>query len=149
MIIHHIILIQLICKSIDVETITENNISISFSYSQYGTYNSTMPFMTVPSNLVSQQQEPTQTTTTTVEPSPNTLVDKGTLTYMVSDRKKHKPANKTVVIHTSRNPTPPAPKIIIEKPHRSRLPRKLQSTTVLKERTTQTPHTTTTTYVQT
>jgi hypothetical protein len=67
---------------------------------------------------------------------------------MRTDRKKRKPTNKTVVVHTSRNPTPPAPNIIIEQPRPPRLPRKIQSTTVLKERTTQTPHTTTTTYIR-
>jgi hypothetical protein len=68
---------------------------------------------------------------------------------MAKDRKKPKPTNPTVIVHTSRNPTPPTPKIIIEQPRPARLPRKLKSTTVLKERTTQTPHTKTTTYIQT
>ena len=66
---------------------------------------------------------------------------------MQKDRKKRKPTNKTVVVHTARNPTPPTPKVIIEQP--ARLPRKIKSTTILKERTTQTPHTIKTTYVQT
>jgi hypothetical protein len=68
---------------------------------------------------------------------------------MRTNRKKQKPTNKTIVVHTSRNPTPPTPKIIIEQPRPPRLPRKLKSTTILKERTTQTPHTKTTTYIQT
>ncbi|CAF2103532.1 unnamed protein product [Rotaria magnacalcarata] len=116
------------------------------SNSQYDVYNNSVPPVTIATNPTTQQQEQIQTTTTV---NPNLLVDKGTLTYMPSDRKKHKRTNKTVVVHTSRNPTPPAPKIIIEQPQRSRLPRKIQSTTVLKERTTQTPHATTTTYVRT
>jgi hypothetical protein len=99
--------------------------------------------VTDPSNSTAQQQQQTQTTTIV---SPNPLVDTGTYTYMRTDRKKRKPTNKTVVVHTSRNPTPPTPKVIIEQP---RLPRKIKSTTVLKERTTQTPHTTTTTYIRT
>ncbi|CAF4346127.1 unnamed protein product, partial [Rotaria sp. Silwood2] len=112
---------------------------------QYEAYNTTVPAVTVASNPTTQQQEHIQTTTTV---GPNPLIDKGTYTYMPTNEKKHKSTKKTVVVHTSRNPTPPAPKIIIEQPHRSRLPRKLQSTTVLKERTTQTPHTKTTTYVR-
>jgi hypothetical protein len=100
-----------------------------------------------PSNSTAQQQQQTETTTTMI--SPNPLRDKGTYTYMPNDRKKHKPTKKTVVVHRSRNPTPPTPKIIIEQPRPSRLPRKLKSTTILKERSTQTPHTTTTTYVRT
>jgi hypothetical protein len=91
----------------------------------------------------------TQHIQTTKTISPNPLIDKGTYTHMQTKRKKHKPVNKTVIVHTSRNPTPPTPKIIIEQPRPRRLPHKLQSTTVLKEQTTQTPHTTTTTYVRT
>ncbi|CAF0773688.1 unnamed protein product [Rotaria sp. Silwood1] len=113
---------------------------------RYEAYNTTVPAVTVASNPTTQQQEHIQTTTTV---SPNPLIDKGTYTYMPTDKKKHKSTKKTVVVHTSRNPTPPAPKIVIEQPRRSRLPRKIQSTTVLKERTTQTPYTTTTTYVRT
>ena len=41
---------------------------------------------------------------------------------MRNDRKKRKPTKKTVVVHTSRNPTPPAPHIIIEQPRPTRLP---------------------------
>ena len=68
---------------------------------------------------------------------------------MPNNRKKRKATKNTVVVHTGRNPTPPAPQIIIEQPRPPSLPRKLKSTTVLKERTTQTPHTKTMTYVRT
>ncbi|CAF3306177.1 unnamed protein product [Rotaria socialis] len=100
-----------------------NNPAYIQSNSQYDMYNNIVPPVTVATNPTIQQQEQIQTTTTV---NPNLLADKGTLTYMPSDRKKHKRTNKTVVVHTSRNPTPPAPKIIIEQPHRSRLPRKIQ-----------------------
>lgn len=120
-------------------------IALSFNSPYYPAYNTNVPALPPTSNTTTQPQEHTQTTTTA---DTNTLVDKGTYTYMSTDRKKLKPTKKTVVVHTSRNRTPPAPNIIIEQPRRSRLPQKLQSTTILKERTTQTPHTTTTTYVR-
>jgi len=145
MIIHLTIPIQLICKGISFESFLEIVLS-SISNQQYDAYNATVPVVTNPSNSTPQEQQQTQTTTII---SPNPLRDKGTYTYMSNDRKKHKPTSNTVVVHTSRNPTPPTPKIIIEQPRPSRLPRKLKSTTILKERTTQTPHTTTTTYVRT
>ena len=142
MIIHLIIPIQLIYKGINFKSFLEIVLS-SISNPQYDAYNTTVPVATDPSNSTTQEQQ----TTTII--SPNPLIDKGTYTYMSNDRKRHKPINKTVVVHTSRNPTPPTPKIIIEQPRPYRLPRKLKSTTILKERTTQTPHTTTTTYVRT
>lgn len=89
------------------------------------------------------------TTQTTTVVGPNPLVDTGTYTHMPTKRKKEKPANQTVIVHNARNPTPPTPKIIIEQPRRVRLPRKIRTKTILKEHSTQTPHTTTTAYVQT
>lgn len=84
---------------------------------------------------------------------------------MPTKQRKEKQPNQTVIVHNVRNPTPPTPKIIIkqshrlptpptpniiiEQPRRVRLPRKIKTKTLLKERSTQTPHTTTTTYVQT
>lgn len=103
--------------------------------------------MTETSNVITQPKEHIETTTTVINPNP--LIDKGTYTYMAKDRKKRKTTNPTVVVHTSRNPTPPIPKVIIEQPRRVRLPHKLKSTTRLKEQTTQTPHTKTTTYIET
>ena len=122
---------------------------LSVSNPQLNPTNTTVPVVTDSSNSITQQQQQQEQTQTTRIISPNPLVDKGTYTYMQNDRKKHKPTSKTVVVHTSRNPTPPTPKIIIEQPRPSRLPRKLKSKTILKERTTQTPHRTTTTYVHT
>jgi hypothetical protein len=89
-------------------------------------YNTTAPALT--DSLVSSGQQEQHVQTTTMI-SPNLLVDKGTYTHMQADRKKRKPTIKTIVVHTSRNPTPPAPKIIIEQPRSPRLPRKLRSTT--------------------
>jgi hypothetical protein len=67
---------------------------------------------------------------------------------MTNEDKKAKSNDKTVIVHTSRNPTPRTPKIIIEQPRRRhRLPRKNRSTTVIKERTTRLPRTKTTTYI--
>ena len=111
-------------------------------------YNSTLPVVTNSSTATTQEQQPQQETQTTTVVNPNPLIDTGTYTYMPPNRKKRKPSNKTVVVHTTRNPTPPTPKIIIEQP-RPRRPRKIKSTTILKERSTQTPHTKTTTYIQT
>jgi len=78
---------------------------------------------------------------------PSTM-DKATYTRMTSEDKKSKSNDKTVIIHTSRNPTPRTPKIIIEQPRRRhRLSRKNRSTTIIKERTTRLPRTKTTTYI--
>jgi hypothetical protein len=72
-------------------------------------------------------------------------MDKATYTRMPSEDKKSKSNNKTVFVHTSRNPTPPTPKVIIEQPRRRhRLPRK--KTTIIEERTIQVPRTKTINY---
>lgn len=99
--------------------------------------------------MITPPKPTTQQTQTVINPNP--LVDTGTYTYMPNDRKKRKATKNTVVVHTTRNPTPPAPQIIIEQPppQPPPLPRKLKSTTILKERTTQTPHRKTMTYVRT
>ena len=113
-------------------------------------YNSTVPLVTDPLNPTTQQQQQEQQTETTTIVDSNPLVDTGTYTYMPVKHKKGRSGNNTtVVVHNARNPTPPTPKIIIEKPHSIRLPREIRSTTVLKERSTQTPHVTTKTYVRT
>ena len=91
-----------------------------------------------PSNIHSA----TETVTSTVDSShprrkeqkrsitvdPHALVDKSTMTRVTSKKKKKK---KTRMVE-------PAP-----------YPTKIQSTTILKERTTQTPHRSTTTYIPT
>ena len=77
-------------------------------------------------------------------------MDKATYTHMTNDERTHKPSNKTVIVHTSRNPTPPTPKVIIEQPRRHRrVPRKIRSTTLVRERTRHDPRTKTTTYTRT
>lgn len=65
---------------------------------------------------------------------------------MPDDRRKHRTTKKTVVVHSGRHATPAAPQITIEK-SRTSPSRKVKSTTVVKERTTQIPQTTT--YVRT
>jgi hypothetical protein len=74
-------------------------------------------------------------------------MDKATYTRMASDDGRHKPSNKTVIVHTSRNPTPPTPKVIVEQSRRHRRgPRKSRSRTLVKERRIHDPHTETMTY---
>jgi RNA recognition motif-containing protein len=58
--------------------------------------------------------------TIVTDPS-NPLVDQTKHTHITRNSKKHKPTNKTVVVHASPSH---APKIIIEQSHRHRLLRK-------------------------
>jgi hypothetical protein len=78
-------------------------------------------------------------------------MDKSTYTRMTDDDDddtSHKSNNKTVIVHTSRNPTPRTPKIIIEQPYRHhRRSRRNRSTTIVTERITRIPRTKTTTYI--
>jgi hypothetical protein len=72
-------------------------------------------------------------------------MDKSTYTRIPSDDKNHKSNDPTVIVHTSRNPTPRTPKIIIEQPRRRhRVSRKKRSRTIVTERI---PRTKTTTYI--
>jgi len=80
-------------------------------------------------------------------------MDKATYTHMTNDDGTQKSNAKTVIVHTSRDPTPPPPQIIIEQPrrhhhhHHRRIPRKIRSTTLVKERTIREPRLKTTTYI--
>lgn len=67
---------------------------------------------------------------------------------MPSDNKKHQSNEKTVIVHTSRNPTPRTPKIVIEQPRRRhRRSRKHPTTTIITEESRRLPRTKTTTYL--
>ncbi len=76
-------------------------------------------------------------------------MDKSTYTRMTDgDEIKQNSNDKTVVVHTARNPTPRSPKIIIEQPRRHRRrSRKNRATTIVTERTTRIPRTYTTSYI--
>ncbi len=76
-------------------------------------------------------------------------MDKATYTRMTDDDDtRHNSNDRTLIVHTSRNPTPRTPKIIIEQPRRyHRRSRKNRSKTIVTERTTRIPRTYTTTYI--
>lgn len=85
-------------------------------------------------------------------------MDKATYTRMASEDKKTKSNDKTIIVHSSRNPTPRTPKVVIERSRtpkvivershrRHRVPRKHRSRTVIEERSVRIPHTKTTNYI--
>ena len=90
----------------------------------------------------------TQTTRTRTIAT-DAFVDKATHTHIPDKKTKHKSSKRKVIFSRSRVVSPPILRTIAEPVPLPPLPRKIRATTLLKERTTQTPHTKTTTYIHT
>ena len=68
-------------------------------------------------------------------------MDKATYTRMATGSEADRSNEKTIVIHSTRDPASISPKIVLEEPRRHhRRPRRHRSKTLVTERTTRVPH---------
>lgn len=76
-------------------------------------------------------------------------MDKATYTRMANENDEEAKSNdKTIIVHSSRHPSPRTPKVILEQPRRHhRRSRKHRSKTLVSERTTRIPRHQNTTYI--
>ena len=119
-----------------------------FSYPQYPVHPPAITAFGDPSLTSYHQPQPHYLQSNT-DFRTDPVITEVTHTRRRDDRKEYRPTNESVVVHTSPRQTPPASKVTIQHSRPSRLPRQRHSRTVIKEETTRTPHTTTTSHIRT